>query len=40
MNTIGDQIQSQNLLKIKRIIDNDNNGGVKIDFGHKSVEML
>ena len=26
MNTIGDQIQSQNLLKIKRIIDNDNNG--------------
>ena len=26
MNTIGDQIQSQNLLKIKRIIVNDNNG--------------
>ena len=26
MNTIGDQIQSQNLLKIKRIVDNDNNG--------------
>ena len=26
MNTIGGQIQSQNLLKIKRIVDNDNNG--------------
>jgi len=26
MNTIGDQIKSQNLLKIKRIVDNDNNG--------------
>lgn len=26
MNTIGGQIQSQNLLKIKRIIDKDNNG--------------
>ena len=26
MDTIGGQIQSQNLLKIKRIIDNDNNG--------------
>ena len=26
MNTIGGQIQSQNLLKIKKIVDNDNNG--------------
>ena len=26
MNTIGGQIQSQNLLKIKKILDNDNNG--------------
>ena len=26
MNTIGNQIQSQNLLKIKRIVDSDNNG--------------
>ena len=26
MNTIGGQIQSQNLLKIKRIVDNDKNG--------------
>ncbi len=26
MNTIGDQIQSQNLLKIKKIIDGDDNG--------------
>ncbi len=26
MNTIGCQIRSQNLLKIKKIIDNDNNG--------------
>ena len=26
MNTIGSQIQSQNLLKIKKIVDNDNNG--------------
>ena len=26
MDTIGSQIQSKNLLKIKRIIDNDNNG--------------
>ena len=71
MNTIGDQIKSQHLLKIKKIVDNDDNGdkfiivrtkknidfmreyslnnndikdiirsGVKIDFGHESVEML
>ena len=26
MNTLGDEIQSQNLLKIKKIVDNDNNG--------------
>ena len=26
MNTIGGQIQSQNLLKIKRILDKDNDG--------------
>ncbi len=26
MNTIGGQFQSQNLLKIKKIVDNDNNG--------------
>lgn len=26
MNTIGEQIRSKNLLKIKKIIDNDNNG--------------
>lgn len=26
MNTIGGQIQSQNLMKIKKIVDNDNNG--------------
>ena len=26
MNTIGGQIQSQNLIKIKRIVDSDNNG--------------
>ena len=26
MNTIGGQIQSQNILKIKKIVDNDNNG--------------
>ncbi len=26
MNTIGGQIKSQNLLKIKKIVDNDNNG--------------
>ncbi len=26
MNTIGDQIQSQNLLKIKKILDNDKDG--------------
>ena len=26
MNTIGDQIKSQHLLKIKKIVDNDDNG--------------
>lgn len=26
MNTIGDHFQSQNLLKIKKMVDNDNNG--------------
>lgn len=26
MNTIGGQIRSQNLLKIKKIVDQDNNG--------------
>lgn len=41
MNTIGDQIQSQNLLKIKQIVDKDNNGdNFSIIRTKKNVEFM